>query len=62
MALNTPCITRDIFWQYGDTLTSGKQADGANTIYYGTSSYATLVTSMFLILRVTGGVGKCKVL
>jgi mannan endo-1,4-beta-mannosidase len=43
-ALSTPGIAGDMYWQYGDTLSSGKTADDGNTIYYGTSDYATLVT------------------
>lgn len=35
----------DMFWQYGDNLSSGKTPDDGFTIYYGTSDYSTLVTN-----------------
>ncbi|KAF7916876.1 hypothetical protein BELL_0168g00240 [Botrytis elliptica] len=34
-----------MYWQYGDTLSTGKTSDDGNTIYYGTSEYTTLVTN-----------------
>jgi mannan endo-1,4-beta-mannosidase len=34
----------DMFWQYGDTLSSGQSANDGYTIYYGTSEYTTLVS------------------
>jgi len=43
-ALSTTGIAGDMFWQFGDTLSSGKTADDGNTIFYGTSDYTTLVT------------------
>jgi mannan endo-1,4-beta-mannosidase len=43
-AMSTNGIAGDMYWQYGDTLSSGKTADDGNTIYYGTSDYKTLVT------------------
>ncbi len=43
-AMSTSGIAGDMYWQYGDTLSSGKTSDDGNTIYYGTSDYKTLVT------------------
>lgn len=43
-ALATDGIAGDMFWQYGDTLSSGQTADDGYTIYYGTSDYTSLVT------------------
>lgn len=43
-ALDTTGIAADLYWQYGDTLSSGKSADDGNTIYYGTSDFTCLVT------------------
>jgi len=35
----------DMFWQYGDTLSSGQTSNDGYTLYYGTSEYTTLVTN-----------------
>jgi len=35
----------DMYWQYGDTLSSGETANDGYTIYYGTAEYTTLVTN-----------------
>ncbi|CAG8891683.1 unnamed protein product [Penicillium nalgiovense] len=43
-ALETTGVAGDLYWQYGDTLSSGKSADDGNTIYYGTSEFTCLVT------------------
>lgn len=43
-ALDTTGIAADLYWQYGDTLSSGKSADDGNTFYYGTSEFTCLVT------------------
>ncbi|KAJ5481176.1 mannan endo-1-4-beta-mannosidase F [Penicillium diatomitis] len=43
-ALHTKGIAGDLFWQYGDTLSSGQTSDDGNTIYYGTSDFTCLVT------------------
>jgi mannan endo-1,4-beta-mannosidase len=34
----------DMFWQFGDTISSGETANDGYTIYYGTSEFTTLVT------------------
>jgi len=34
----------DMFWQYGDTLSTGQSANDGNTIYYGTTEFNTLIT------------------
>jgi len=34
----------DMFWQYGDTLSTGQTAQDGNTVYYGTKLYRCLVT------------------
>ncbi|GAQ47052.1 hypothetical protein AtubIFM56815_003877 [Aspergillus tubingensis] len=43
-ALNTTGVSADLFWQYGDDLSTGESPDDGNTIYYGTSDYECLVT------------------
>jgi mannan endo-1,4-beta-mannosidase len=43
-ALNTSGIAADMYWQYGDTLSTGKTSDDGYTIYYGSSDFASLVT------------------
>lgn len=34
----------DMFWQYGDTISSGQTANDGYTVYYGTSEFTTLVS------------------
>ncbi|KAJ6104000.1 hypothetical protein N7523_010320 [Penicillium sp. IBT 18751x] len=41
-ALQTTGIAADLYWQYGDTLSTGKSPDDGNTIYYGTSDFLPL--------------------
>ncbi|KAJ5632001.1 hypothetical protein N7490_008340 [Penicillium lividum] len=43
-ALGATGIAADMFWQYGDTLSTGETSDDGNTIYYGTSDFTCLVT------------------
>ncbi|QKX62940.1 uncharacterized protein TRUGW13939_10108 [Talaromyces rugulosus] len=43
-ALNTSGIAADMFWQYGDTLSTGESPDDGNTIYYGSDIYTCIVT------------------
>jgi mannan endo-1,4-beta-mannosidase len=43
-ALDTTGIAGDLYWQYGDTLSTGQSPDDGNTIYYGTSDFTCLVT------------------
>ncbi|KAH8821831.1 glycoside hydrolase superfamily [Xylogone sp. PMI_703] len=35
----------DMFWQYGDTISSGQTANDGYTIYYGTSEYTAVVSN-----------------
>ena len=35
----------DMYWQYGDTLSTGETSNDGYTIYYGTSEFTTLVGS-----------------
>ena len=37
-------VAGDLFWQYGDTISSGQTANDGYTIYYGTSEFTTLVS------------------
>lgn len=34
----------DLFWQLGDTLSTGQSSDDGNTIYYGSDDWTCLVT------------------
>ena len=43
-ALSTPSIAADAYWQFGDTLSTGKTSDDKYTIYYGSSDYKSLIT------------------
>lgn len=38
-------IAGDMFWQYGDTISTGQTANDGYTIYHGTSEFAQLVTA-----------------
>jgi mannan endo-1,4-beta-mannosidase len=38
----------DMYWQYGDTISTGQTSNDGNTIYYGTAEYTTLVSLIFL--------------
>ncbi|KAJ5099279.1 hypothetical protein N7532_006280 [Penicillium argentinense] len=43
-ALETKGIGADLFWQYGDKLSTGNSPDDHYTIYYGTDDYKCLIT------------------
>ena len=43
-ALGTAGTGGDMFWQYGDTLSTGQTSQDSNTVYYGTSLYNCIVT------------------
>ncbi|KAL4898347.1 putative mannan endo-1,4-beta-mannosidase A-2 [Aspergillus ambiguus] len=43
-ALNTTGVSGDLYWQYGDTLSTGLSPDDGNTFYYGTAEFDCLVT------------------
>jgi mannan endo-1,4-beta-mannosidase len=38
-------IAGDMFWQYGNTLSTGQTVDDGYPIFYGTSGYTSLVTN-----------------
>lgn len=54
-ALATNGIAGDMFWQWGDTLSTGQSADDGNTIFYGTSDFTSLVTDH--VAAINGGSG-----
>lgn len=39
----TDGMAADLFWQFGDTISSGKSHDDSFTIYYGDSDWKCLV-------------------
>jgi mannan endo-1,4-beta-mannosidase len=43
----------DMFWDYGDVLSTGKTSDDGNTIFYGTSDWTGLVTNH--VVAINGG-------
>lgn len=43
-ALSANGIAADLFWQYGDTLSSGKTSQDGNTVFYGEELFTCLVT------------------
>jgi mannan endo-1,4-beta-mannosidase len=44
-ALNATGIAADLYWQFGDTLSSGPSPDDGNTFYYGSEEFECLVTN-----------------
>ncbi|OIW31898.1 glycoside hydrolase [Coniochaeta ligniaria NRRL 30616] len=44
LALATTGMAADLFWQWGDNLSSGRSSDDGNTIYYGSSDATCLIT------------------
>ncbi|KAK6395905.1 hypothetical protein LTR65_010014 [Meristemomyces frigidus] len=44
-ALSATGTGGDLFWQYGDTLSSGESSQDGNTVYYGSDLYTCLVTN-----------------
>ena len=45
-------IAGDMYWQFGDTLSTGNTSDDGYTIYYGTAEYAELVGYLYLFYLV----------
>ncbi|PKY00451.1 endo-beta-1,4-mannanase [Aspergillus campestris IBT 28561] len=43
-ALKTEGLSGDLFWQFGDKLSSGQSPDDQNTLYFGSEEYECLVT------------------
>ncbi|KAL4903975.1 putative mannan endo-1,4-beta-mannosidase F [Aspergillus multicolor] len=43
-AVSSTGIAGDLFWQWGDTLSSGQTHNDGNTIYYGSDEYTCMVT------------------
>ncbi|KAF2762308.1 putative mannan endo-1,4-beta-mannosidase F [Pseudovirgaria hyperparasitica] len=44
-SLATTGIAGDLFWDFGDTISSGKTSDDGNTIFYNTADWTCLVTN-----------------
>lgn len=53
-ALTTNGTSGDMFWQYGDTLSTGPTSDDGNTIYYGSSLWKSLVTDHITAIASSG--------
>lgn len=43
-SLATEGVAGDLFWQWGDTLSTGQTHNDGNTIYYGSADAKCLVT------------------
>lgn len=43
-AISSTGVAGDLFWQWGDVLSSGQTHNDGNTIYYGSDEYTCLVT------------------
>ncbi|KAG9239575.1 mannan endo-1,4-beta-mannosidase A [Amylocarpus encephaloides] len=55
-ALATEGIAGDMFWQWGDTLSTGRTHDDGYTVYYGNSDYDKIVKEHGVnILKAEGG-------
>ncbi|KAL4907678.1 hypothetical protein BDW74DRAFT_189123 [Aspergillus multicolor] len=53
-ALNASGIAGDLYWQYGDTLSTGQSADDGNTFYYGSEEFECLVTEHVAAIEASG--------
>ncbi|KAL4786523.1 glycoside hydrolase superfamily [Aspergillus varians] len=53
-ALNGTGISADLYWQYGDALSSGQSADDGFTIYYGSDDFECLVTDHVAAIEASG--------
>ncbi|KAL2823446.1 glycoside hydrolase superfamily [Aspergillus cavernicola] len=53
-ALNTTGVSGDLYWQYGDELSTGPSADDGNTFYYGTEEFECLVTEHIDAIEASG--------
>ncbi|KAL2801773.1 glycoside hydrolase superfamily [Aspergillus granulosus] len=53
-ALNTTGVSGDLYWQYGDYLSTGPSPDDGNTFYYGTEEFECLVTEHVEAIEASG--------
>lgn len=56
-ALATNGVAGDMFWQWGDNLSSGQTSDDGHTIYYGSSDFNTLVANHVTTVNSGSGSG-----
>ncbi|GIC93185.1 glycoside hydrolase 5 family protein [Aspergillus udagawae] len=54
-ALNTTAVSGDLYWQYGDTLSTGQSPNDGNTIYYGTDQFKCIVTDHVAAIKAKQG-------
>jgi mannan endo-1,4-beta-mannosidase len=54
-ALNTTAVSSDLYWQYGDTLSTGQSPNDGNTIYYGTDQFKCIVTDHVAAIKAKQG-------
>lgn len=50
-SLATKGVSGDLYWQYGDFLSTGPSPDDGNTFYYGTDEFKCLVTDHVAAIR-----------
>jgi mannan endo-1,4-beta-mannosidase len=43
-SLQSKGMAADMYWQYGDTISTGKTSDDKNTVYRGTKNWDCLIT------------------
>ncbi|KAL4735587.1 glycoside hydrolase superfamily [Aspergillus similis] len=53
-ALDSLGISGDLYWQYGDQLSSGQSPDDGNTFYYGSEEFECLVTEHVQEIEASG--------
>ena len=54
LALAKNGMAGDLFWQWGDTLSTGRTHDDGNTIYYGSSDAKCLITDHVNAMKAAG--------
>ena len=54
-SLSTNGVAGDMFWQWGDTLSTGQTHNDGHTIYYGSNDYQSLVVNH--VAAIGGGSG-----
>ncbi|KAF4254167.1 hypothetical protein KXX13_003283 [Aspergillus fumigatus] len=54
-SLNTTGLSGDLYWQYGDTLSTGPSPNDGNTIYYGTDEFQCIVKDHVAAIKAKQG-------
>ncbi|KAF7116944.1 hypothetical protein CNMCM5793_005574 [Aspergillus hiratsukae] len=54
-SLDTTGVSGDLYWQYGDTLSTGPSPNDGHTIYYGTEDFKCMVTDHVAAIKAKQG-------